>query len=106
MISGTCDAKCEGKCELSAAATCEGTCEGSCDAKFSGKSLTYFDEERKEHIVPFVIEPYLRYVFGFWGITDVEFITAEGLAVSPEQREASIKSARERIEGPCEALAA
>jgi glycyl-tRNA synthetase len=26
-------------------------------AKFSGKSLTYFDEERKEHIVPFVIEP-------------------------------------------------
>src|SRR5690606_5448453 len=52
------------------------------------------------------IEPYLRYVFGFWGITDVEFITAEGLAVSPEQREASIKSARERIEGPCEALAA
>ena len=26
-------------------------------AKFSGKSLTYFDEERKEHVVPFVIEP-------------------------------------------------
>src|SRR2546421_12340781 len=26
-------------------------------AKFSGKSLTYFDEERKEHLVPFVIEP-------------------------------------------------
>src|SRR5205814_7692408 len=26
-------------------------------AKFSGKSLTWFDEERKEHIVPFVIEP-------------------------------------------------
>jgi glycyl-tRNA synthetase len=26
-------------------------------SKFSGKSLTYFDEERKEHIVPFVIEP-------------------------------------------------
>jgi glycyl-tRNA synthetase len=26
-------------------------------AKFSGKSLTYFDEERKEHIVPYVIEP-------------------------------------------------
>ncbi len=26
-------------------------------AKFSGKSLTYFDEERKEHIVPFVVEP-------------------------------------------------
>ncbi len=26
-------------------------------AKFSGKALTYFDEERKEHVVPFVIEP-------------------------------------------------
>ncbi len=26
-------------------------------AKFSGKELTYFDEETKEHIVPYVIEP-------------------------------------------------
>ncbi len=26
-------------------------------AKFSGKSLTYFDEERRTHIVPYVIEP-------------------------------------------------
>ncbi len=26
-------------------------------ATFSGKTLTYFDEERKEHIVPYVIEP-------------------------------------------------
>jgi glycyl-tRNA synthetase len=26
-------------------------------AKFSGKSLTWFDEERKEHLVPYVIEP-------------------------------------------------
>jgi glycyl-tRNA synthetase len=26
-------------------------------AKFSGKSLTYFDDERKVHVVPFVIEP-------------------------------------------------
>ena len=26
-------------------------------AKFSGKSLTYFDDERKQHIVPYVIEP-------------------------------------------------
>jgi glycyl-tRNA synthetase len=28
-------------------------------AKFSGRDLTYFDEERKEHIVPHVIEPSL-----------------------------------------------
>ena len=26
-------------------------------AKASGKSLTYFDEERKQHVVPYVIEP-------------------------------------------------
>ena len=26
-------------------------------AKFSGKTLTWFDEERKQHIVPYVIEP-------------------------------------------------
>jgi glycyl-tRNA synthetase len=26
-------------------------------AQFSGKSLTYFDEERKTHVVPYVIEP-------------------------------------------------
>jgi glycyl-tRNA synthetase len=26
-------------------------------AKHSGKSLTYFDEERREHVVPYVIEP-------------------------------------------------
>ncbi len=26
-------------------------------AKYSGKSLTYFDEARREHIVPYVIEP-------------------------------------------------
>src|SRR5262249_3289183 len=26
-------------------------------AKFSGKALTYFDEERKDHVVPYVIEP-------------------------------------------------
>ena len=25
--------------------------------KFSGKTLTYFDEDRKEHVVPYVIEP-------------------------------------------------
>jgi len=26
-------------------------------AKWSGKSLSYFDEERKEHVVPYVVEP-------------------------------------------------
>ena len=44
------------------------------------------------------IEPYLRFVFGFMGITDIEFITAEGLSVSPEQRVTSIADAHRRIE--------
>src|SRR5262249_23712940 len=26
-------------------------------SKWSGKSLTYFDDERKEHVVPYVVEP-------------------------------------------------
>jgi FMN-dependent NADH-azoreductase len=32
------------------------------------------------------VEPYLRQVFGFLGITDIEFVTAEGLAYSPQLR--------------------
>ena len=44
------------------------------------------------------IEPYLRFVFGFFGITDIEFVTAEGLSVSPEQRVKSIAEAHARID--------
>jgi FMN-dependent NADH-azoreductase len=44
------------------------------------------------------VEPYLRQVFAFLGITDVEFVSAEGLSVSPEQRVASIADARARID--------
>lgn len=32
------------------------------------------------------VEPYLRQVFGFLGITDIGFVTAEGLAYSPQHR--------------------
>jgi FMN-dependent NADH-azoreductase len=39
------------------------------------------------------VEPYLRQVFGFLGITDVEFVTAEGLAYSPEHRAAAMTRA-------------
>jgi FMN-dependent NADH-azoreductase len=42
-------------------------------------------------------EPYLRALFGFFGITDVEFIRAEGLAVGAEQRERAIAAARQAI---------
>lgn len=41
---------------------------------------------------------YLRLFLGFVGIRDVEFIYAEGLAMGPEQREAGLSTAAERIE--------
>lgn len=43
------------------------------------------------------IEPYLRFVFRFWGIEDVGFVTAEGLAVSTEQRKQSMAAANDAI---------
>jgi FMN-dependent NADH-azoreductase len=45
-------------------------------------------------------EPYLRQVFGFLGITDIEFVRAEGLAVSPQQREQSMAAAHASIQAP------
>ncbi len=43
-------------------------------------------------------EAYLRKVFGFIGITDVEFVRAEGLSISPEQRGQSLQTAHKIIE--------
>lgn len=39
------------------------------------------------------LETYLRWVFGFLGLTDVEIITADGVSVSPEQREKAVAEA-------------
>jgi FMN-dependent NADH-azoreductase len=44
-------------------------------------------------------EPYLRAVFGFIGITDVEFVRAEGVNIGPEQRKAALEGAREVASG-------
>lgn len=44
-------------------------------------------------------EPYLRAVFGFFGITNLEYIRAEGIAVSPEQREKAVQDAERQIAG-------
>jgi FMN-dependent NADH-azoreductase len=41
------------------------------------------------------VESYLRGVFGFIGVTNLEFIVAEGLLLSPEQRVKSIDAALE-----------
>jgi FMN-dependent NADH-azoreductase len=50
-------------------------------------------------------ESYLSFLFGFLGITDVTFVRAEGLSISPEHREAALSAARAAIAAP-EALAA
>lgn len=42
-------------------------------------------------------ETYLRHVFGFIGLTNVEFVRAEGLNLGTEQREAALRSAHEWI---------
>jgi FMN-dependent NADH-azoreductase len=53
-------------------------------------------------------ESYLKFLFAFLGIKNVRFVRAEGLAISPEHREASLKAARAAIASvaPVEALAA
>lgn len=40
-------------------------------------------------------EPYLRAIFGFVGITDIEFINAQPMDVTPQLRETAIKNAIE-----------
>ena len=45
-------------------------------------------------------EPYLRFLFGFFGIDDIEFVRAEGLAISPGQRAAALEAAHADIRGP------
>jgi FMN-dependent NADH-azoreductase len=45
-------------------------------------------------------EPYLRTVLGFLGVTDIEFVRAEGVSLSPEHRNASVKQALQSIATP------
>ncbi|WP_119718277.1 FMN-dependent NADH-azoreductase [Cognatilysobacter tabacisoli] len=46
------------------------------------------------------VEPYLRQVFGFLGISEVEFVRAEGVAYSPQHRTDAIAAARASIPRP------
>ena len=50
-------------------------------------------------------EPFLRFLFGFLGIEDVEFVRAEGVAMSPQHRVDAIAAARESIPEPMLAAA-
>jgi len=45
-------------------------------------------------------EPYLRFLFGFLGVTGVEFIRAEGLGLSPQHRSDALAAALAAIEAP------
>lgn len=51
-------------------------------------------------------EPYLRQVFAFFGITDVEFVRAEGIAYSPQHRTDAIAAALAALPQPTELAAA
>ena len=51
-------------------------------------------------------EPYLRFMFGFFGITDVEFVRVEGLAVTPDRKPELLEAARATIVEPARELAA
>jgi FMN-dependent NADH-azoreductase len=43
------------------------------------------------------VESYLRSVFGFLGVTDVEVVVAEGLGIGPEQREKAMQGALQAV---------
>jgi FMN-dependent NADH-azoreductase len=45
-------------------------------------------------------EAYLRQVFGFLGITDIEFVRAEGVAYSPQHRADALAAAHAAIPAP------
>lgn len=47
--------------------------------------------------------PYLKTVFNFLGLTDVQFVYAEGLAMGPEAERNALSSAYEQIEESVEA---
>jgi len=42
--------------------------------------------------------PYLKTLFGFLGMTDVQFMYAEGLAMGPEAEQTALESAQQQIE--------
>ncbi len=44
------------------------------------------------------VEAYLRFVFGFMGGTDIEFVHAEGLSISSEHRSTALAQARASID--------
>jgi FMN-dependent NADH-azoreductase len=50
--------------------------------------------------------PYLKWILGFMGITDVEFIDVEGIGYGPEQAAKSLAAATAKVHANCERAAA
>ncbi|TDK28327.1 FMN-dependent NADH-azoreductase [Luteimonas aestuarii] len=46
------------------------------------------------------VEPYLRQLFGFLGISDIEFVRADGIGLSPEHRAKAIDTALAALPEP------
>jgi len=51
------------------------------------------DAQAAEHL-----ETYLRFIFGFVGITDLSFVAADGIQMGPDHREKGISGALQAIE--------
>ena len=55
----------------------------------SGTSLAAIDHQ----------EPYLRAIFGFFGVTDLSFVRAEGVAIGEDVRAQALASAEREVDG-------
>jgi FMN-dependent NADH-azoreductase len=51
------------------------------------------------------VEPYLRTAFGFMGISNIEFVRAEGVALSPQHRDDAVRRALDELPERCAAAA-
>jgi len=78
----------------------EGLATGKRVVVASGRGVVYGDTSPADFQ-----EAYLRQVFGFLGIRDIEFVRAEGVAYSPQHRADALTAAHAAIPAPL-ALAA
>jgi len=51
------------------------------------------------------VEPYLRTLFGFLGVTNIEFVRAEGVALSPRHRDQAVRQVLDELPERCAAAA-
>ena len=73
----------------------EGLAKGKRMVIASGRGGIYSDNSPADFQ-----EAYLRQVFGFLGVTDIEFIRAEGVAYSPQHRTDALEGAKAAIQAP------